>query len=202
MSRTCPRCRAEAADAAAFCPSCGAPLGVPPTPPGEVPAPPPVSPPRVDPSPDRGVFKRVSLLVMILLSLVTLGIYPGVWLYLRREAFNRLSAAARLEDFLVYGVLGANILSVAVSVADAASSYGSTSFLASLVSLASFVLTVLAAFRIRTQLRDYARRKDPSGLAADQVARSPLWTFLFSFLYIQHHLNRLLDAGLLETPRN
>lgn len=203
MSRTCPRCQGTVEDSAVFCPSCGSPLGaVPPPPPGEIPAP-PVSTPREEAPPvERGVFKRVSLLVMVLLSVVTLGIYSGVWLYLRREAFNRLSPTIRLEEPLVWGVLGLSVLNAAFSFSDAACRFGESSFLSSLLSLGSFVLMVVVAFRLRAMLRDYARRRDPSSLAAEQVARSGLWTFLFSFLYIQHHLNRLIDAGLVDTPPN
>ena len=46
------------------------------------------------------------------------------------------------------------------------------------------------------RLRKYASRTDGSPLAANLVARSSAMTFFFQFLYIQQHINMLVESGL------
>ncbi|MCX7827696.1 MAG: DUF4234 domain-containing protein [Thermanaerothrix sp.] len=140
--------------------------------------------------------KRVSLLVMILLSFVTVGIYPAYWVYSRRQAFNSMGSA-HVGDVLGTVPLILGFVSLGFSFKSAISPVwgGMAGGLASLVGA---VMMIVACFRYRDNLREYVKVRESSPLAADSVARSWFMTLVFGALYLQYHVNRLLDAGLLD----
>jgi hypothetical protein len=71
-----------------------------------------------------------------------------------------------------------------------------TGVLDGLMSLVGGVIMIVVSFRFRENLRSWVRERERSPLAADSVAKSGLMTFLFGPLYLQYHINRLKDAGL------
>ncbi len=147
-------------------------------------------------------LKKVSPIIMIFLSFLTFFIYPVVWLFLRQGAFNSMSKKTRINPVLsglfacaaltLAGVLNADSLigpTVPQQAIDTAISY---------ILLAYFILSTVLTFTLRRILREYAAQMDKSPLAANIVARSEIFAFLFQFLYIQHTINLLIDAGLVE----
>ena len=147
-------------------------------------------------------LKKVSPFIMIFFTLLTFFLYPVVWLFLRLRTFNSMSEKTRIHP-VISGLFACTAVALAVilngdsligpevpqQAIDTAISY---------IFLANFILSVILTFTLRRILREYAARMDKSPLAANIIARSEVFSFLFQFLYIQHHINLLIDAGLVE----
>jgi hypothetical protein len=205
----CPGCGAVIQEDAAFCEYCGVAVkkrleaGTP----GSVPTRPVEgtwSASREDhrSAAPKASLKKVSPIIMIFFSLLTFFIYPVAWLFLRQGVFNSMSEKTRLNPVLpglfacaglaLAGVLNADSLigpTVPQQAIDTAISY---------IVLAYFILSTVLTFTLRRILREYAARMDKSPLAANIVARSEVFAFLFQFLYIQQSINLLIEAGLVE----
>lgn len=136
-------------------------------------------------------FKKVGMFMFFLLQLVTLGLYLGIWLYLRKDELNKLSRTAKLEDYMPISILLLSAAYVGGQIYGAGGISGMLSFV-------SFVITIIAAFRIRDMMREYAQNFDTSGLAVQGVMASGVMTFFFTFFYAQYHINKLIDAGYIE----
>lgn len=135
-------------------------------------------------------FKRTPLALFILLAIVTFGIYPSFWVYLRRKSFNALSSTERFSDLVALLPLGVLILSGFIS---ASLSEGGQAW----ISAVSYGLWIWIAFKMRTMLRDHVATLSPS-YAETNVAPSALLTFFFTVFYIQHQINGLIDVDILR----
>ena len=207
--KNCPGCGAAIQEDAAFCEYCGVAVKKRP----EAGAPAPTSAWPVEgtwnapPEETRGgvpkaKLKRVSPLIMIFFSLLTFLIYPVVWLFLRQGTFNSMSEKTRLSPVLS-GLFACTALSLALvlngeSLIGPAVPQQAIDSAITYIFLAYFVLSTVVTFTLRRILREYASRMDKSPLAANIVARSEVFAFFFQFLYIQHHINLLIEAGLAE----
>lgn len=211
--KNCPRCGAVVQDRAAYCEYCGAPVAQTESsstrPSSEKKTPPAAErhtfPPLNafgDPALPKARLKRVSPFLMILFTLFTFFIYPAVWVFHRREVFDEMSPSEKIGAFLPKAFLAAAIglavfgnggkfLPIPLAAEE-------MEMITGWFFLAWIVLSTLLTFRIRRILRDYASRMDKSPLAANLVARSGLFAFLFQFLYIQHNINLLIETGLAE----
>lgn len=207
--KNCPGCGAVIQEDAAFCEYCGAAVKKRPEAgtPGSVPARPvegtrSASTENRDGAASKASLKKVSPIIMIFFSLLTFFIYPVAWLFLRQGVFNSMSEKTRLNPVLsglfacaglaLAGVLNADSIigpTVPQQAIETATSY---------ILLAYFILSTVLTFTLRRILREYAARMDKSPLAANIVARSEVFAFLFQFLYIQQSINLLIDAGLVE----
>lgn len=147
-------------------------------------------------------LKKVSPLIMIFFTLLTFFLYPVVWLFLRLRTFNSMSEKTRIHPVLS-GLFACAAVALAVilngdSLIGPAVPQQAIDTAISYIFLANFILSAVLTFTLRRILREYAARMDKSPLAAKIVARSEVFAFLFQFLYIQHHINLLIDAGLVE----
>ena len=147
-------------------------------------------------------LKKVSPLIMIFFTLLTFFLYPVVWLFLRLRTFNSMSEKTRIHPVLS-GLFACAAVALAVilngdSLIGPAVPQQAIDTAISYIFLANFILSVILTFTLRRILREYAARMDKSPLAANIIARSEVFSFLFQFLYIQHHINLLIDAGLVE----
>ena len=154
------------------------------------------------PSVPKARLKKVSPLIMIFLTLLTFFLYPVVWLFLRLRTFNSMSEKTRIHPVLS-GLFACAAVALAVilngdSLIGPAVPQQAIDTAISYIFLANFILSAVLTFTLRRILREYAARMDKSPLAAKIVARSEVFAFLFQFLYIQHHINLLIDAGLVE----
>ncbi|QTX32223.1 DUF4234 domain-containing protein [Aminithiophilus ramosus] len=135
-------------------------------------------------------FKRISVAWFLVLSVVTLGIYPSLWVFLRRRDFNSLSSTEKLSDVVAVLPLGVTLLAFATGSSLGENGQGG-------INLVCLGLWIWIAFKMRTMLRDHVAGIAPD-YAATNVAPSPLWTVLFTSAYIQHQINRLIDADILR----
>ena len=131
--------------------------------------------------------ERRSVWLLILLSVVTLSIYPGVWFWRRRKFLDGLQAGPKL------GVLGvaplmATVLSFLVSFVTTL--LNAPPELDRAFTLPLGLVSVVEAFRVAAILRsDFARSGRSATLQVSGIA-----TFFFSFLYLQHIINRAADV--------
>jgi len=134
--------------------------------------------------------ERRSVVLLILLSVVTLGIYPVVW-YVRRAPFlDSLSA-----DKKVGGLPWAAVLLLVVSFAVAFGRAGEG--IVRLTQLASGIMNLVLAFRVAHILRsDFARTGRLIGVSGAGV-------FFFGCLYLQHVINEAASTpGRALPPRD
>ena len=121
--------------------------------------------------------ERRSVLLLLLISIVTVGLYQFVW-YLRRSRFlDSLSADKKVGvlPWLAPGMVG-----VLVGLVVAHAPPG----IVSVLQLASGITNLVLAFRVAHILRsDFARTGRFIGVSA-------LGVFFFSFLYLQYVMNK------------
>lgn len=133
--------------------------------------------------------KNVALLV--LLSIVTLGIYPAIWYLKRKPEFDNLGTQKKLGKGLAVFYLALTIVSLIASVVfnffpkfmdNIYSLIGSSVF-----SLIVLVVYIVLAFNVRGIINQ--------AWAAKGVQRKVSWffTLIFNFLYLQYEINRTVD---------
>ena len=122
------------------------------------------------------------VVLAILLTLVTGGIYPAVWVYRRRSFLDSLDASKRMGKTLPSLLLVANIVTLLVA-------FGGkdTASLQALVSTVGTIAAIVANFRVADILRSNATR------TGRFVRISSLATFFLGVYYLQYKINRLAE---------
>jgi hypothetical protein len=121
--------------------------------------------------------ERRSVALLLVLTIVTLGIYPAIWFYRRRRFLDSLHSDQKL-GVLASGPLLATFVSIGLSfaVVPAEADRG--------ISVGLGVVSIVAAFRVAAILRsDFAR-------TGRFLRVSGAGTFFFSALYLQHKINQ------------
>ncbi len=126
--------------------------------------------------------ERRPVVLAILLTLVTGGIYPAVWVYRRRSFLDSLDASKRMGKTLPSFLLVASVVSLLVA-------FGGkeTASLQALVSTGGTVAAIVANFRVADILRSNATR------TGRFVQISSLATFFLGVYYLQYKINRLAE---------
>ena len=143
-------------------------------------------------------LKRRSLAVMILLVIVTLGIYYMVWFFGRRHGLNRLDSRRKLPlwPLLMFAAYFGLQIVLAVLAGDAtpAQVWGSeVAMFLSLMQLAVAILMLVQCFAIKDIIEDHAQGPDDAtehALFRPHVKLSGLMTFFFSIFYLQYAINK------------
>jgi hypothetical protein len=133
--------------------------------------------------------ERRSVLLMVLLTIVTVGQYPLVW-YVRRARFLDSLNADEMVDPLQWIAVCTNVVSLVLSMAlgwmhvqDSAAH-----FLARLLQIAGGVTVLALSFRIAHILRsDFAR-------TGRYINVSGVAVFFLGCLYLQHVINAAADT--------
>jgi hypothetical protein len=143
------------------------------------------------------LFQRRNILVMLLLTIVTLGIYPLVWFYQTKRQLDPLDTYTRLTWHplvLAAGLLAANIFSVTVVriPKDLAVlrpiSHARLDFDRLLAVALTFVIIYLALV-VRCILEEYSEK-----YLDEEVKFSKFATFVLNIFYLQYKMNRLAAA--------
>jgi hypothetical protein len=135
---------------------------------------------------ERGAYgaypdERRSVPLLILLTVITLGIYPSVWIVRRRRFLDSLDSTEKL------GGLAAAPL-VATLVSFVLGFVGLPPEIDRAVSLGLGAVSIITAFRIAKILRsDFARTGRP-------LKVSGVGTFFFNALYLQYKINQAADT--------
>ncbi len=146
----------------------------------------PYAPPSSGSLPDaHPELRRTSVLLMILLTLVTLGLYIPYWFLSRRRAFVQMAPEADSVNILTFAVAAGTAVAwvlgflsgllVGVSAPSTPLQQWTTMF-----DFGSRVLTIILSFQIKSILEG----NHPERLSA-------LGTFFLSLFYLQYKINRI-----------
>ena len=164
----CVHCGANLGSADLYCTRCGKSKAA--APPGAVVAP---AQPGVQLPPD------LHWALLILLNLITCGIFGIVWVFIQAFWAKKLAPGNTAIAF-VSAYAGGIVLAVMLSLDKSTEPFGS------LVNLAGVVCLIVGNFRIRAAMEEYYNSAENIGLTLSGVM-----TFFFGMIYFQYHINRI-----------
>ncbi len=136
---------------------------------------------------------------LVLLSLASYGIYPLMWLYKNQDSIMQDTGQRFTSSTLVIWMAVCSGMSIAlkllfpVQVDEYGYSVDDTAVIlygiATLVSLAWVILTVVWAFKARAALQQYALSQ-----FRFELKMHPAWTVLFHVFYINYCINAMPEA--------
>lgn len=149
------------------------------------------------PVPPSGL-KRRSVVLMIVLTIVSFGLYYPMWFLRRRAGLNQLDSPRKLPlwPFLIFSAWFVFQFAVRVAVGSAPPEQvigGGGVLVLNLMQLAVAILIVVQCFAIKDILTDHLLGPGDSvssPLFVDRVELSALKTFFFQAFYLQHVINR------------
>src|SRR5262245_32389187 len=145
-------------------------------------------------------LKRRSVILMIVFSIVTFGLYYPIWFLRRRAALNRLDSPRKLRlwPFVVvipWFVLQA-VLGITGGAARPSQVIGQPALaLQSLLQLAVGALMLVQSFFTKDILEDHLAGPGdqiPDPMFVETVKLSGVMTFLFQIFYLQYAINRYI----------
>jgi hypothetical protein len=155
-------------------------------------------------------LKQRRVLVMIVFTIVTFGIYYLIWFFRRRKALNALNSARKVAlwplllfsvTLVVEFVLG--IVSAGRPIVEAFGTMPAALF--SVGRLVTGLLMVWQCFVIKDIIEDHLAGLDDGTMPSifvERVQLSGLATFFFSIFYLQYAINRDLARLQPATPVN
>jgi len=145
-------------------------------------------------------LKRRSVVIMIVLTIVTAGLYAAIWFFRRRTAFNRLNSPKKLQlwpllIFTSYLLIDLAIAFASGSAPPAETIGGRAALVLTLVRLPVGILMLWQCFTIKDILEDHLAGPEDDlshPLFVERVTLSGLMTFLFQIFYLQYVINRYI----------
>ncbi|MCU7845654.1 MAG: DUF4234 domain-containing protein [Candidatus Thiodiazotropha sp. (ex Monitilora ramsayi)] len=133
-------------------------------------------------------FSRFSAWWVLLLSVVTLGIYNVYWLYTRSRIINQIHHR-KIPEFLIWAALIFYVLNTGLS-------FLPDEMVASLIivvllsAVGSIFFFVWWLFGVRNRLQELA---EENGSPENRIG--PILTFFFQVIYLQYKINEQIDRG-------
>ncbi len=142
-------------------------------------------------------LRRTSVPAMILLYLVSLGLYAPLWFLRRREALNRLRSQEKVGSTIFIAVILLLAVSIVLGVAGQ-SMGGEAASLAEILSramgLAAGIAMIVQAFKVRRILEDHINLAlTTASPFSIQENLNGVAVFLLGILYRQYKINQFLD---------
>lgn len=186
----CPKCGAELSPNATLCEYCGSRV--------ETARP---SAGAVEPNafPPAGLvrLKRSSITGMLICWICTLGLYSSIWYLSRKGGLKALDLSqSRKTDGLIKAYAVLHCIFFYAFFIGKTEGPDSEFFSAVLLIFAGF--SIYLACVVRALLRGYASRMTQQNTADAFVAPSLFWTSLLGIFYLQAHINRMMDARLID----
>ena len=159
----------------------------------------PFAPPKArvaDVEPDTHGLKRRGLLMMILFTIITLGVYYPIWWFRRRPGLNRLNSPQKLAIWPL--VLFATLFAIqlvhgflqGLTGDDQVLGAGPAAFI-SLFQLVVGIVMIIQSFKVKSIIEDHATPEPESApMFVEHVKLSGIMTFFFSIFYLQWAINR------------
>jgi hypothetical protein len=143
-------------------------------------------------------LKRRSVVLMIVLTLVSFGLYFPIWFLRRRAALNRLDSPRKLRLWPFLFFIGCFVFQFLVGIASGPAAPeqaigAEASLVLSLVQLAAGIVMLVQSFFTKQILEDHlAGPADqvPNPLFVETVQLSGVMTFFFQIFYLQYVINR------------
>lgn len=143
-------------------------------------------------------LKRRSVLLMIVFTIVTFGLYYPIWFLRRRAALNRLDSPRKLQSWPFLIFIAFFVLQFIVGVASGSAPVEQTvgtvgSLLLTLAQLGVGILMLVQCFFTKDILEDHLAGPEdtvPNPLFVERVQLSGVMTFLFQIFYLQYTINR------------
>src|SRR5688572_16949810 len=159
----------------------------------------PYAPPRApvaDPEPNTHGLKRRSVLVMVVFTIITFGLYYLAWWFRRRGGLNRLSSAAKLPLWPLLLMLALYLVQFFLGLsedvgADDQAVRERVAMFGLIFQLVVAIVMLVMTFRVKDMIEDHATPDVDSGtMFVEHVKLSGLMTFFFSIYYLQWAINR------------
>ncbi|MEK6926488.1 MAG: DUF4234 domain-containing protein [Nanoarchaeota archaeon] len=142
-----------------------------------------------------------NIFILILLSIITIGIYPAIWYIKRAPEFHNLGTQTKLSKTLptIYLTLAILLIVLAIffpftiSGADLSNFYTGISPIQTTIIIG--FIGILAAAKIVGLILAFISRVIMNQALSEKYSKanvSALFTFLFGFLYIQYEINRII----------
>jgi len=153
----------------------------------------PYEPPASGPFEDRHPeIPRTGLLLMIVLTLLTLGLYIPYWFLSRRRAFNHLAPEGDSINLLTFAVAAASAVAWVLGflsglLFEASAPAAPLRHWTTAIDFGSRILTIILCFQIKSILE----ANHPERLSA-------IGTFFLSLFYLQYKINRQADPVAVE----
>jgi hypothetical protein len=130
-------------------------------------------------------LKKTPVLVVLLFTVITLGLYFPIWFLRRRKALNHLAPEDDNVNVVVFGLAGLFVLAFCFGLYQGLQSgmgaipTRNAQLTTRIVDLVSRLFVIVASFRVKTILEGHY----PERLSA-------VWTFFLSIFYLQYRINR------------
>lgn len=178
----CSKCGKENADTATFCSACGNPLSAP-----------PVVQESVGGVPQSGQeLKKVSVILIIFLTVITAGIYYPAWFLTRRNAINSLQSKEKLNSgVFVFAIVVFSISLLLAFISGASEGLGEMDTAKGLdafsriLDLVAGITLLVQCFKVRRIFNEHFNVHLKRDIQFSRVA-----TFFFSIYYLQYKVNR------------
>jgi hypothetical protein len=122
--------------------------------------------------------------MLVLLNIITLGIYPVIWMYKHAKVANAIVGDQLYSDLFVT----VQAVLVVLNVLCLFTGYGS------IFGLIAGIVWVIWAFKAKNILTTYAAKQLGIDLRMNSV-----WTFFFTVFYVQYCINDLPNAAARQT---
>jgi hypothetical protein len=146
-------------------------------------------------------LRRRRVITMIVLIIVTLGLYYPIWFFRRRGALNRLDSPRKLRLWPLTVFATVTVVDIVVAIVSGpvpAQTFGGAAVtLLAIVRLAAGFLMLVQCFFIKDILEDHLAGPEDDvsqSLFVEHVKLSGLMTFFFQIFYLQYVINRYVAA--------
>ena len=131
-------------------------------------------------------IRRVSLAFTILITPLTGGLYGLYWIFTRKKTLNSL-AEEKVAEALIWSYVAAFILAF------------SPTFISSIAGAASWGIWIYMMVQTRTVLRNYALKYTDKNTVMESIAPSTVCVCVFGVIYLQYHINKMIDMGFFDS---
>ena len=149
--------------------------------------------------------QKKSVLILVLLSIVTLGVYPAFWYFKRVPEIDNLGTDSKLKKWFaltavslaflfLISLITLSVISfinydgeIALSLEDVPTSYLIGFVVFAGVGIFYLITMIMISFNVRKILNEALVNKE------EEVKVSGFYTFFFNFLYLQYEINRITD---------
>ncbi|MEK6830179.1 MAG: hypothetical protein AABY15_08750, partial [Nanoarchaeota archaeon] len=144
--------------------------------------------------------QKKSVALLVLLSIITIGIYPAIWYIKRVTELNNLNTTKKLGKTVPIILLILEIISILVFIALLAIIpllflipslaiilAGTITYVSWGIYILAAILFLIAAFNFRSLINEVLSRKGTNRKI------SILFTIFFNYLYLQYEINRTID---------